>query len=240
MKPPSPPFEPPLAMSVALPASPSNKFSPLNASLTVAPLLITVALPAVEPASKTVNPPPVPLTVPPALTKVALAAVASSLKMTMPNALVKVALPAVELPKKRASTLLVTVALPAVEVAPNFKPALLVKLALPAVALSPKVMSPVLVKAVKLPAVALFRKFITVGPETKIWVIPELFVMPTPLMVKSKKGLEIVNALAPGLNTMPLTSVGPSAMTGRLILEVANVAVSADPLGGPPAVQLAA
>jgi len=64
--------------------------------------------------------------------------------------------------------------------------------------------------------------------------------MPTPLMVKSKKGLEIVNALAPGLNTMPLTSVGPSAMTGRLILEVANVAVSADPLGGPPAVQLAA
>ena len=132
-----------------------------------------------------------------------------------------------------------TVALPAVEVAPNFKPALLVKLALPAVALSPKVMSPVLVKCVKLPAVALFRKFITVGPETKFWVIPELFVMPTPLMVNEKKGLVIVNALAPGLNTMPLTSV-VAEMTGRLILEVANVAVSAGPLGGPLATQLAA
>jgi hypothetical protein len=157
----------------------------------------------------------------------------------MPNALVKVALPAVELPKKRISTLLVTVALPAVEVAPNFKAALLVKLALPAVALSPKVMSPVLVKSVKLPAVALPKKFITVGPETKFWVIPELFVMPTPLMVKAKKGLVIVNALAPGLNTMPLTSV-VAEMTGRFILEVANVAVSAGPLGGPLATQLAA
>ena len=79
-------------------------------------------------------------------------------------------------------------ALPAVEVAPNFKAALLVKLALPAVALSPKVMSPVLVKCVKLPAVALFRKFITVGPETKFWMIPELFVMPTPLMVNDEEG----------------------------------------------------
>ncbi len=113
------------------------------------------------------------------------------------------------------------------------------KLALPAVALSPKVMSPVLVKCVKLPAVALFRKVITVGPETKFWLIPELFVMPTPLMVNEKKGLVIVNALAPGLNTMPLTSV-VAEMTGRLILEVANVAVFVGPLGGPPAVQLAA
>ena len=130
-------------------------------------------------------------------------------------------------------------ALPAVEVAPNFKPALLVKVALLAVALSPKVMSPVLVKCVKLPAVALLRKFITVGPETKFWVIPELFVMPTPLMVNEKKGLVIVNALAPGLNTMPLTSV-VAEMTGRLILELANVAVFVDPLGGPFAVQLAA
>ena len=129
--------------------------------------------------------------------------------------------------------------MPAVEVAPNFKPALLVKLALPAVALSPKVMSPVLVKCVKLPAVALFRKFITVGPETKFWVIPELFVMPTPLMVNEKKGLVIVNALAPGLNTMPLTTV-VCAMTGSVILEVANLAVFVAPLGGPPAVQLLA
>jgi hypothetical protein len=97
----------------------------------------------------------------------------------------------------------------------------------------------VLVKCVKLPAVALFKKSITVGPETKFWVIAELFVMPTPLMVNEKKGLVIVNALAPGLNTMPLTSVG-AAMMGRLLLEVAKVAVSAGPLGGPLAIQLAA
>jgi len=63
--------------------------------------------------------------------------------------------------------------------------------------------------------------------------------MPTPLMVKSKKGLVIVNALAPELNTMPLTSV-VCEMTGRLILEVANVAVSTGPLGGPLAIQLTA
>ena len=68
--------------------------------------------------------------------------------------------------------------------------------------------------------------------NTKFWMIPELFVMPTPLMVNVGKttGLVIVNALAPGLNTMPLTSV-VDEMTGRLILEVANVAVSAGPLG---------
>src|SRR6187399_1182212 len=67
---------------------------------------------------------------------------------------------------------------------------------------------------------------------------PELFVMPAPLMVNAKKRLVIVNALAPGLNTMPLTSVG--APISGFILEVANLAVSAGPLGGPPAVQLAA
>src|SRR3954468_19508486 len=63
--------------------------------------------------------------------------------------------------------------------------------------------------------------------------------MPRPLIVKAKKGLVIVNAPAPGLNTMPLTSV-VCEMTGSLILEVANVAVSAGPLGGPLAIQVAA
>jgi hypothetical protein len=184
-----------------------------------------------------VNPPPVPLAAPPALVKVALPAVAVSLKMTMPNAFVTVALPAVELPWNRTSTLLVIVALSAVEVAPNFNAALLLKPALPAVALSSKVTSPVFVKTVKLPAVALPVKLIAVGPETKFWMIPELFVMPTPLMVKAKKGLEMVNGLAPALNTIPLTSV-VCEMTGPLILEVANVAVSAGPLGGPLAIQL--
>ena len=63
--------------------------------------------------------------------------------------------------------------------------------------------------------------------------------MPTPLMVNVNAGLAvIVNALAPELNTMPLTSVFDEMET-PVILEDANVAVSAGPLGGPPAVQFA-
>jgi len=98
-------------------------------------------------------------------------------------------------------------------------------------------------------AVALFVNFITpklpskLFPITKFCVIPELFVMPTPLMVNANpeplvesKGL-IVKALAPGLNTMPLTSVSAERKTS-VILEDANVAVSADPLGITSPVQL--
>jgi hypothetical protein len=63
--------------------------------------------------------------------------------------------------------------------------------------------------------------------------------MPTPLMVNVNAGLAvIVNALAPELNTRPLTSVFDETET-PVILEEANVAVSAGPLGGPPAVQFA-
>jgi hypothetical protein len=48
-----------------------------------------------------------------------------------------------------------------------------------------------------------------------------------------------VNALAPALNTMPLTSrLAEEEMP--VLVEVAKVAVSADPSGGPPAVQLPA
>ena len=64
--------------------------------------------------------------------------------------------------------------------------------------------------------------------------------MPTPLMVNANVALAIiVNGLAPALNTMPLTSVFNERET-PVILEDANVAVAADPLGGPPAVQFAA
>ena len=63
--------------------------------------------------------------------------------------------------------------------------------------------------------------------------------MPTPLMVNVNAGLAvIVNALPLELNTMPLTSVFDEMET-PVILEDANVAVSAGPLGGPPAVQFA-
>ena len=57
-------------------------------------------------------------------------------------------------------------------------------------------------------------------------MIPELFVMPTPLMVNVNVGLAvIVNALAPELNTMPLTSVLAERET-PVVFERANVAVS--------------
>jgi len=46
-------------------------------------------------------------------------------------------------------------------------------------------------------------------------------------------------AFAPELNTIPLTTVLAERET-PVILEVAKVAVSTDPLGGPPAVQLPA
>ena len=68
-------------------------------------------------------------------------------------------------------------------------------------------------------------------------------VMPTPPMVTTGGGYAVVhvipNALAPALNLMPLTSVLAERET-PVILENANVAVSADPLGGPPADQLPA
>ena len=163
----------------------------MNASLTVAPLVVTVALPAVEPALKDRESATCPADCAASVGKGShCPRWLSSLKYYDAECVGKGShCLRSSCHKNRTSALLVTVALPAVEVAPNFKAALLVKLALPAVALSPKVMSPVLVKSVKLPAVALFRKFITVGPETKFWVIPELFVMPTPLMVNEKKGL---------------------------------------------------
>src|SRR5205807_10427344 len=97
-----------------------------------------------------------------------------------------------------------------------------------------------------LPAVALFvNDMVPKLPApstavTKFCVIAELFVMPTPLMVNVNAGLAvIVNALALALNTLPLTSALAERET-PVILEVANVAVSAGPLGGPPAVQLPA
>jgi hypothetical protein len=75
---------------------------------------------------------------------------------------------------------------------------------------------------------------------TKFCVIPELFVMPTPLMVSVNEGLAVmVKALAPELNAMPLTSVS-AEMETPLVLEDANVAVSNGPLGMVGGVQLVA
>jgi len=76
---------------------------------------------------------------------------------------------------------------------------LLVKVALPAVEVLKNCTVPASVKTTfEPPAVALFSKSISPGPGAKVCMIPELFVMPTPLMVKVVVRRAIVNRLAPG------------------------------------------
>ncbi len=71
-------------------------------------------------------------------------------------------------------------------------------------------------------------------------MVPELFVMPAPLMVNVNEGLAvIVNALPAALNTVALTSVLADRETA-VVLEVAKKAMSDGPLGGPSAVQFVA
>ena len=102
---------------------------------------------------------------------------------------------------------------------------------------TPLTSSPAIVKVVRLPAVALLVKNICPrlpvlsAAATKFCLIPELFVMPIPLITIVNDGLAvIVNALAPGLNTMPSTSVLAERVT-LVVLEDTNVAVSDGPLG---------
>src|ERR1700720_2792360 len=136
--------------------------------LTGLPLLVKVPLPAVEVLKNCVEPPSAPLTVLPLLVKVPLPALETALNfvkppfapLTKPPLLVKAPLPALELLKKK--------------VVPP-KP--------------PLTCAPLLVKAVMLPAVALLLKRMEarfpaplVG-FTKLWINPELLVMPVPLMV---------------------------------------------------------
>ena len=92
---------------------------------------------------------------------------------------------------------------------------------------------------VKLPAVALFMKMISPGPAVKFCTIPELLVMPLPLIVTVGAWLMSVNGLAPVLNTIPFTSVSAEKNT-FFVPENANVAVSAAPFGIVAGVQFAA
>ncbi|PYK53836.1 MAG: hypothetical protein DME48_10225 [Verrucomicrobia bacterium] len=92
------------------------------------------------------------------------------------------------------------------------------------------------VKKVPLPAVALLVNAIVAKlaaptvAATRFCAIPELFVIPVPLMVNVNGGVAvIVKALAPGLNTMLFTSVLAETKT-PVVLDVANVAVSDAPL----------
>jgi hypothetical protein len=128
--------------------------------------------------------------------------------------------------------------------APLIVPPLLVIMALPAFEvltnrvtppLCPETVLPLLVKEVMLPAVALFVNVILpwLIPLTKFCVIPELFVMPVPLMVNkfTVPGLTvIVKALAPELNVIPDT-VTPLEIETPVVLETSKVATSDGPLG---------
>ena len=74
----------------------------------------------------------------------------------------------------------------------------------------------------------------------KFCVVPELFVMPTPLIVSPKKGATvIVKLLAPGAKVIPSTIVFAEIETA-VVFETANVAVSAGPLGTVAGVQFPA
>src|SRR6266568_2006323 len=226
MAPPPPPPRKPLANRVALPAVEvlKNSIKPPPAPLTVPPLLVKVPLPAVEVSTKNVPPPLAPLTMPPLLVKAPLSAVALLVNcvkppfapLTVPALLMKAPLPAVDVPKNSMKP-------------PN----------------APLTALPMLVKRVKLPAVALFVNAISPAllpakAAIKFCVIPELFVMPTPLMVNVKvAGAVIVKAFSPALDTMALTSVLAERET-PVLLEVAKVAVSDGPLGMVAGVQLAA
>jgi len=102
-----------------------------------------------------------------------------------------------------------------------------------------------LVKMVEVPAVALLVKTICWGKlklrvATKFCVVPELLVMPTPLIVSAKKGLAvIVKLLAPEAKVIPSTSVFADIEI-LVVFERPKLAVSADPLGIVIGVQLAA
>ena len=71
-------------------------------------------------------------------------------------------------------------------------------------------------------------------------MVPELFVMPTPLIVRISKGGAVnVKALPPELNWTRLASV-LAEMEMPVVLETANRAVSVEPLGRDAGVQLVA
>ena len=116
---------------------------------------------------------------------------------------------------------------------------------------APLAVAPLLVNVISGPPATVFAAALlvnTIVPKlpapsvavTKFGLVAELFVGPTPLMVNVNVGLAVmVNALAPELNTMPLTSVFAESET-LVILEVAKVAVSDAPLGTVVGVQFVA
>src|SRR5207249_12222519 len=137
---------------------------------------------------------------------------------------------------------------------PKVVPPLLIKVPLAALDVLKKAVSPslslaelLLVKMMEDPAVALLVKNIRPrlpAPSTavtKFCVIPELFVMPTPLIVRVNPGSAVMvwGLVAAGVKRMLLTSVFAEIETA-VVFERPNVAVSADALGTVMGVQFVA
>jgi len=136
-----------------------------------------------------------------------------------------------------------------------FVPLLLTKVALPALEVpkncvtlppSPLTGLSLLVKTVRLPAVAPFVNCISLclpvvlTAVTKFCTVPELFVIPTPLIVRTNLARAVtLNAFAFALKTMPSTSVFAEIETAVRLL-VANVAVSEGALGTVGGIQFVA
>ncbi|PYL05735.1 MAG: hypothetical protein DME33_15735 [Verrucomicrobia bacterium] len=100
---------------------------------------------------------------------------------------------------------------------------------------------PLSVKKVRSPAVALF---VRLKPEevlaTKFWAIPELFVIPMPLIVRDRKSVALmVKRLAPGLKISSLSSTDDETKT-LVCCESPKVATSSGPLGTVFGVQFSA
>jgi hypothetical protein len=171
-------------------------------------LILNKPLPAVASEPKKATEPAV---LPPSMTKVALPAVEGPTKKTIavpPPFTVKVPFPAVALllkpiaapfPKSSAAPLTTNVPLPALLILEK-------KIAPP---LPNDPVPPRRVKKVSSPAVALFVRLRSLFFSiTKFWSIPELFMIPVPLIVKVLPSVTlIVKPLAPGLKTSSLTSV---------------------------------
>src|SRR5262245_48889643 len=85
----------------------------------------------------------------------------------------------------------------------------------------------------------------TGGPAIRVCVTPELLMIPAPLMVRvtsvcAAAGLAVmVKLLAVGVKTISDTSVLAAENSRLVILEPANLATSAGPLGTVSGVQLA-
>ena len=74
----------------------------------------------------------------------------------------------------------------------------------------------------------------------KVCVTPELFVIPPSPMVNERPFEVIVKALAPGLNTTPLTLVSAAEIDTTMVFELSKVATSVTEFGTVAGVQLAA